>query len=173
MRNLTQKRLKEVLHYDPQTGVFSRRIWYGVPQDPPRPINQNPDKYRMICIDRKHFKAHQLAFLYMLGRWPEGDVDHINRKRGDNRWANLREASRPENNVNSTLPKNNASGFKGVHFDRHTRSSRKWRATAWRNNKPKQLGRFATAEDAARAYDAKITEWFGENAATNAKLGLV
>lgn len=92
MKNkLTQKRLKKLLYYNPDTGIFtwkinSRRSLKDAPAG-----NLHPSGYIRIGIDSKEYRAHRLAFLYMEGYIPENDVDHINRVRDDNRWKNLRE----------------------------------------------------------------------------------
>ncbi len=84
---LTQAELKAVLHYDPETGIFTR---YG--------HNKCGSKtyqgYIGIGIKRKTYYAHRLAWLYMTGVWPSKEIDHKNRIRDDNRWVNLREATR-------------------------------------------------------------------------------
>ena len=113
---LTQNRLKELLHYDPLTGIFT---WISKP-------NQNiligseaghVEKvagYIRIAIDKRKYAAHRLAFLYMLGSFPQDQVDHINHNIIDNRWSNLRPATSITNCRNKSLSKYNTSGFNGV-----------------------------------------------------------
>jgi hypothetical protein len=75
---ITQERLKDLLHYDPETGFFSR------PNGTPTSRVPTVNGYVMIMIKGKRYYAHRLAFLYMIGRWPLYEVDHINRIRHDN-----------------------------------------------------------------------------------------
>lgn len=91
-------------------------------------------------------------------------VDHINRDRSDNRRSNLRLCSLAENNRNGSIRSNNNSGFKGVSWDK---ARGKWQAGIGLNGTRKALGRFDSAEDAARAYDAAALANYGEFAALN------
>lgn len=96
---------------------------------------------------------------------PDGcDVDHINRDKLDNRRANLRLVSRSHNVMNTDLRCSNTSGYKGVSW---SRVSGKWEARIRRDERQIYLGLYPTAEDAARAYDAKARELFGDVAALN------
>jgi hypothetical protein len=112
--------------------------------------------YRMIAIAGfGTFPEHRLAWLYVYGCLPSVDTDHINGDKGDNRIANLREASRSENSFNRPAPKSNKSGVKGVHFDR---GRQKWMAYIKKDWKRYHLGRFDTMEEAVAArHQADIT----------------
>jgi hypothetical protein len=94
--------------------------------------------------------------------WPL--VDHRNGDGLDNRRNNLRMASRSQNNANARLRSTNRSGFKGVTLDRRIG---RWNARIYVNKQGRSLGYFATAEEAARAYDAAAIEVFGEFARPN------
>lgn len=103
MNELTQERLKELLHYDPLTGIFTRRIDKYHPSLVGRKSGTvKASGYRIIKIDSKLYSAHRLSFLWMEGSFPDYEVDHINRRRDDNRWGNLRPCTRTENNNNSS-----------------------------------------------------------------------
>lgn len=91
-------------------------------------------------------------------------VDHCNADGLDNRRQNLRPATGTQNNANARRYKNNQSGFKGVSFDR---SRLRWHARIQVNGKSRHLGRFDTAEEAARAYDVAARELFGDYARPN------
>jgi hypothetical protein len=112
---LTQERLKELVEYNPETGVFTRKTSYGAHKKDSVAGTVCSNGYRAIVIDRQAYKEHRLAFLYMLGHIPT-NVDHINVIRGDNRWVNLREASTQQNTQNTRLIKSNTSGIKGISF---------------------------------------------------------
>jgi len=116
---LTQERLKHLLHYNPDTVVFT---WLSKPS---RRINSGsiagrikPKKgYVEIGISGRIYLAHRLAWLYIYGTWPKEQVDHINGIRNDNRIKNLRLATTSQNQWNKKMQKNNTSGIKGVSWD--------------------------------------------------------
>jgi len=101
---LTAERLREVLHYDPETGAWT---WLVAPRKGRSYVGQRAgalkdDGYRIIGIDGVRYRSNRLAWLYMTGAWPEADVDHRDRaSRGDDRWTNLRAATRSQNQGNA------------------------------------------------------------------------
>jgi hypothetical protein len=150
---ITQSKLKQLLHYDLNTGQFTRlvstsiRVKVGYIAGYVR-----PDGYRVICIDYKLYRAHRLAWLYIYGKMPK-ELDHINGVRDDNRIGNLRECTRGENLQNRKSHKNSSSKYLGVSWHK---SAKKWLAQIQINDKKKRLGLFTTQEDAFFAYcDAK------------------
>jgi len=100
---LTATELRERLQYDPNTGRWiwlksTRSGWVG------RPAGSLDAKgYWCIKIDGQSYKASRLAYLYMIGEWPEGEMDHIDRQSWNDCWTNLRPATRSENNLNRVL----------------------------------------------------------------------
>jgi hypothetical protein len=104
------------------------------------------DGYHLVSIDGIHYLAHVLAYAWMTGALPTGEIDHINMVKNDNRWANLRTATHSENMCNKPLYCNNTSGFKGVNFDKRTS---KWWVSIKANKITYYLGVFATIEEAA------------------------
>ena len=147
---LTQERLKELLSYDPETGVFVRikqtssNAKIG---DVAGTIKR--DGYRYIQIDRKQIGEHRLAWFYMTGAFPPDQIDHINRNKTDNRFVNLRTVTGSENQHNQGINRVNTSGYKGVSYQK---CCKKWYASIQFNNVQKNLGRFSTAEEASAAY---------------------
>jgi hypothetical protein len=146
---LTQKRLKTLLHYNPDTGVFIRRITRshnarigdiagGV---------QNTG-YISIGVDRKGYLAHRLAFLYMEGYFPEYQVDHIDRNPSNNKWKNLRHVSTQCNLRNMGMNKNNKSGVSGVYF---SKAHGKWRSNISVDNETHYIGIYKTLKEAVKA----------------------
>lgn len=146
---LTQLRLKELLYYNPDTGIFT---WIkkrnNFVKKGSRAGAIHSYGYIVIRIDKKEYKAHRLAFLYMEGYFPENDVDHINRERADNRWGNLREVSRSCNIRNSKILHANKSGITGVCWHRR---DKKWYAYIRGSDKISHLGTFKNKLDAAYA----------------------
>ena len=116
MSSLTRERLRELLEYDPVSGVF---IWTvgrrGTAKKGTIAGRVNSKGYREISIDGRRYKAHRLAWLHEHGYWPKHQIDHINRGRDDNRILNLRDVVQSVNLANTGPQKNNTSGVKYVH----------------------------------------------------------
>jgi hypothetical protein len=92
--------------------------------------------------------GHRAAWLYVHGKWPNGQIDHINGDRSDNRISNLRDVSHSVNQQNVHRPRrDNASGFLGV-----TRQKNLWTSQVTVSGKTLHLGLFKTPEEAASAY---------------------
>lgn len=111
-------------------------------------------------VDKTRVMAHRLAWFYTYGRWPTQDIDHINEVKNDNRFCNLREATRAQNMQNVRKHKHNTSGLKGVCW--HSQRKR-WRAFIFLDRKQKHLGLFDTKEDAyaARKQAEKKFNFYG------------
>lgn len=146
---LSQSRLKELLDYDAETGVFTRRAGVGV-RCSGVINNKRADGYMVCWVDGKTYYLHRLAVLWMTGVWPSEEVDHKNGVRDDNRWVNLREIGGHENTHNNGGPKkHNKSGFVGVHWHK---SKGRWRAQIGLNGRTIDLGHFSNPETAYDAY---------------------
>jgi hypothetical protein len=145
---LTQERLKEILHYCPETGVFTRKI-ASCNRVKTGDVAGSMDGrgYLGIYIG-KLYSSHRLAFLYMTGEFPINDVDHINGERNDNRWENLRHVTRSENHRNRRLSPKNTSGHTGVIW---LKKNRKWAAVAMLNYKKIHIGCFDSIDSAIAA----------------------
>lgn len=128
---LTADRLKEKLSYCKDTGLFH---WIDGPLTGKQAGCISDDGYIHINIDRKMYRAHRLAFLFVEGKFPEKIVDHIDSDKQNNKWANLRHACHLINGRNRRRSKSNTSGVTGVFWDE---SYGKWRAAI--NNKFKRI----------------------------------
>jgi len=146
---LTQKRLKEVLKYDPETGEFT---WIDVTNWSIKigsiAGSRSHSGYRDVRIDGVKYRAHRVAFLYMDGYLPENRVDHVNRLKDDNRFDNLREVSVQCNSRNCKVMYTNTSGVTGVNWDKERR---KWSAEIRVHPKNIKLGRFISFSGAVMA----------------------
>jgi hypothetical protein len=149
MTTITQDELKSLLTYDPATGTFRWCKTYS-----PHAIEGAAagfiaqDGYHIIKLHGKKYKAHRLAWLYVTGNWPPQDIDHINRARNDNRFSNLRLATRAENCQNQPLRKTNTSGVTGVSYHK---ASRKWAAFISVAGQMQHLGLYVTLSAAVTA----------------------
>lgn len=156
---LTQARLKELVHYDPETGIFTRLRKSGNQKAGSVTGRIDPDGRVFISIHRKRYGAGRLAWFWMTGEWPEKEIDHQSTDHSDNSWGNLREATSAQNKWNTKVSKNNRAGLKGAFW--HGQMKR-WRSQIMKNGKLYNLGMFDTPEEAHAAYAAKAAELFGE-----------
>jgi HNH endonuclease len=115
---LTHARLKELLSYDPKTGIFTWNIERGLVRPGTTAGTTDHEGYVQIHLEGKKYRAHRLAYFYMTQEWPPHWMDHINRNRSDNRWVNLRPVTERLNYYNTSDYRNNTSGVKGVHWNK-------------------------------------------------------
>ena len=147
---ITQHQLREILSYDPESGAFVWLVTRGKARKDAAAGFTRRDRYIEIGIDGALYFAHRLAWFYVHGRWPIQQIDHINGIRGDNRIANLREASNAQNLQNLRKASSNSkSGFLGVSL---RKSRGKWRAEIVIEGRKKHLGYFDSSEEAYAAY---------------------
>ena len=142
--------LKSFLKYDKLSGRFT---WIRGKRKGLFAGNISDRGYVRICFRGKRYAAHRLAWFFCFGYFPNLQVDHINRCRADNRISNLRLLDQATNLLNRGVGKTNTSGITGVYL-----SGDMWAACSSYQNKTVHLGRFATKEEAGRAYDSYITE---------------
>lgn len=154
---ISQARLKELLYYDPDTGIWSWRVRRQSVAPGQIAGTTHHTGYIIIAIDRKQYAAHRLAALYMTCEWPANQIDHINRVKSDNRWNNLRNATNALNKANTAKTKRNTTGFKGVFADKRTG---RWSAACG----DEYLGMYGTKEEASQAYAKASIRKYGEYA---------
>jgi hypothetical protein len=138
----------EFLSYSPETGEFR---WKK------RPANRvkvgdlagsvTGQGYREIELRGIIYRCNRLAWLFMTGEWPSGEVDHANTIEGDDRFENLRDATKAQNQHNRRRNWRGTSRYKGVHFHKLTG---KWGASIQVNGERRHLGLFDLEEDAAQ-----------------------
>lgn len=153
-----QDQLKALLEYSPETGIFTWKVGNG------RRVKKgdvagclNEYGYIRIAVLGKQYPAQRLAYLYMMGDFPTLDVDHINLNKSDNRWCNLRLATRSQNKANTIRRADNKSGYKGV-----SKCGNKWKAQCKANGEYTYLGVFDTPELASLAYQSFASVAHGE-----------
>ena len=168
LHEVTAQTLREILGYDEITGIFT---WRAKPADAPHAARWNAKTagncaghvtrrgYLAIGLGGRIYQAHRLAWLYVYGEWPPTGIDHIDRRPGNNAISNLRLATHMENCANRSLPSNNRSGVKGVHWNGKVG---KWRAGIRVDRKMLHLGHFANIEAAANAYEQAAKKHFGD-----------
>lgn len=140
-----------------QAGITWNKRWAGREAfNTPR-----PDGYRGGHLFGVGYLAHRVVWALANGRWPIGEVDHINHDRGDNRPANLREVSHLHNHRNQSRRKNNTSGTMGVSWQRNRQT---WNAYIMVRGRKIHLGAFQSRERAVLARQAAEERYgFHEN----------
>lgn len=162
--------IRQLIAYDPASGVLTWRArgpqafkegercrewrarnWNSKMAG--KPALQWKDKrgVRSGAIFDQNYSAHRVAFALHHGRWPQGEIDHINGDPSDNRAVNLREATRGVNMRNMGISKRNKSGRVGVSMESRTG---KWVATISVHGRATPLGRFKDFRDAVAAREA-------------------
>lgn len=155
---ITQERLKEVLHYDPESGIFRWLVAMGRNRPGDVAGTLRSDGYVRIQIFGERRYAAHWAFLYMTGRLPDDEVDHIDRVRSNNAWGNLRPASKSQNCVNRLEPARKSGLLKGV-----TRyGTGRFRAQINACGRVRHLGIFDTETEAHAAYVSAARFFHGE-----------
>lgn len=138
---ITAEQLRELLIYDPETGIFTRND--GEPAG-----TTHATGYIDIRVDGLKYRAHRLAWLYMTGSFPVGVVDHRDGARANNRWNNLRDVTQFVNMQNQRLPRaDSRSGLLGV-----TAHQGRWRASIKVDGRRIYLGTYQEPEEAQAAY---------------------
>lgn len=152
MTGISVETLRSLLAYDPQTGVLTWKARDGKATfnarfagTPALGLVANCRGYLHGTLEGRKVTAHRVAYALHFGQWPDGEVDHINGCKTDNRASNLREVTPSENCRNQKRPRNNTSGVLGVWFDK---SRQRWRAEIRHNGINQKLGSFSTREDA-------------------------
>ena len=162
------ERLKEILEYNPETGVFTwkeQRKWSRPVNSVAGHVHINPtsgSKYIFIHTFGKQWKAHRLAFLLMTGSEPLGCVDHINGDGTDNRWCNIRDTSVKNNSRNTRRRKEGiGSGVMGVRWNK---KAEKWVAGIHHNGRNVHLGLFVDFDEAVKARkNAEVRYLYSKN----------
>ena len=145
---LTQERLKELLAYDPETGEFIWKVSVGRARAGAKVCSSlSRDGYARVCIGRTMYAQHRLAWFYVMGRWPVAELDHIDLDRLNNRFKNLREATRKQNAENHPGYRGDAIKV-GVYW---LKRLGKWGASITHNRKSIHLGVF-------KDYEAAVAE---------------
>jgi len=164
---LTADQLRTLLDYNHETGVFRwrrrdqlghyARTWNTRYAGTVAGTSQHG--YIQIMINGTLYLGHRLAFLWVTGNWPEFEGDHIDGDPANNRWDNLRDATRSQGLMNTRRRSDNTTGYKGVWLDKRRDQ---WVANIEANGKKHHLGYFPTPEAAKLARDAAADLLHGE-----------
>jgi hypothetical protein len=161
---MAEKDIREYIEYDKLTGAMtwiksnSNRVKVG-----DKVSHIDAHGYIGVSFNGSRYKGHRLAWYLSTGMWPEGDIDHINGDRTDNRLENLRACSRGDNLKNMRVSGKGSSKYKGV----CRMSNGRYSAQITVNNKKKHLGCFVCEDDAALAYNEAAVKLYKEFANLN------
>ena len=158
---LTAEIVRELLDYNPETGLFTWKYrdlkWFNNnarihkawnARRSGKPAGYLDDGYIVLGLLGKEVYGHRIAWLYVHGYNPPEQIDHENHIRNDNRISNIRLVSDPENKKNMKMRADNKSGINGVHWSAR---DKRWIAQIGLNGKPTCIGYFKTIEEAAAA----------------------
>ncbi|MGV7034863.1 HNH endonuclease signature motif containing protein [Methylobacterium symbioticum] len=158
---LTHARLRELLRYEPDTGNLIWRVRRSKggsgAQVGDTAGYTAEDGYVRVSVDNRRYLAHRLAWFWMIGAWPVGTIDHRNRKKADNRWDNLREATYSQNGVNRHRTRKHHLP-RGVY---PADGTGRFNAKIGIRGKVLCLGSFDTPEQAHAAYLTAATSKYG------------
>lgn len=159
----TADELLRLFSYDEESGLLTRLTPHGPKgrELPAGSVVTGGEKSRdvRVRVFGIRYKVHQIVWCIKTGTWPTTHIDHRDLNPKNNRWDNLRSASRMENSANSHRRRGNQSGFKGVIWDG---SSNRWKAQLRTGGRNYNLGRYACPEEAHAAYCRAAVEQFGE-----------
>jgi hypothetical protein len=150
--DITLDQLRAILHYSPETGKFIWKVKTCRKVVPGATAGYIKfDGYRIIKINKRNYRANRLAWFYITGNWPTGDIDHIDGDPRNDAFTNLRDVSTAGNiqNQKRATARNKTGGLLGVS---KLKRSKRWRARICTNGVHKLIGWFDTPEEAHQAY---------------------
>lgn len=160
---LSHKILTSLLHYDPETGFFTRIIDCHAEKKGDKAGYKKKNNYVYIRVCGFRYCAHRLAYFYMNGKWPQNFIDHIDRDKHNNKWSNLRDATRSQNSFNRDISSKSSSGIAGVCWDGR---KNRWRAYIKHDRKYINLGFYQDINDAALARRGAESRFYKEFASS-------
>lgn len=159
--NFTKGYLRSILHYDLETGIWSRKTVQhakGVIGERAGCVNKS-DGRRYIKVKSQRYSESRLAWFYVNGTWPKKDVEHRDGNKINNKWENFRLASRTQNQGNAK-PRVALKGVTRVRTGKYTAQIQKAMCKM-------HLGTFDTPEEAHAAYAIAAKKHFGQFARTS------
>lgn len=158
---ITQKRLKELLLYDPDAGQFIWLVNKGTAKAGDVVGAYSKQPYLEVHLDGKKYLGHRLIWLYVFGYLPDKLIDHEDGNSRNNKFTNLREASTSQNALNKKLNANNTSGVKGVSF---RKDRKKYAVTFIVDGKSKSFGHYEDLELAELVANEARNKYHGQYA---------
>jgi hypothetical protein len=154
---LTYERVRFLFKYNPWTGHLIRRVSRNTNSMKGQVIKCQPSRrYTVVTVDMRDYLAHRIIWLYMTGKWPTYQIDHINRIKYDNRWINLREATEHQQHVNIGINRRNKLGIRGITIVRN-----RFCVQLKIKGQCGYLGHFENLDDAIEVRKAAEIRYFG------------
>jgi hypothetical protein len=179
----TTEYLRACFNYDPDTGILT---WRARPKGhfassknnshatintrksgKPAGTRRGVTGYVIVTMSNKMFYSHRVIWKLVTGEDPEGEIDHRNRDKGDNRWLNLRQATHAQNTHNRPRMGDNTTGYKGVYLDKRRGRCKKWGAVIEVTGRRRFLGLYNTPDAAAAAYSKAALHLQGDYSCDN------
>ena len=157
---LTYDIVREIFTYNPETGILRWKAHRGRVSCGSIAGSLDEKGYMRVMIDGHHYRSHRIIWLYMTGELPVFDIDHKDTDRSNNKWNNLRPATKSQNASNYMRK----SGTRGISFHKATQ---KWTASIKHSAKQMHLGLFASKSDAMICYNYHAAYLFGAFAKFN------
>lgn len=154
---MTAEEARQLFSYNPETGDLTWRVSRSGVRPDRLTGRTRRNGYAFVFVSGKFYLAHRVAWAVHTGSWPTTNVDHINGIKCDNRWCNLRLATKSQNGMNRGVQSNNTSGFKGV-----SRNRNRWSASIHIAGRKRHLGTYDTPEEAYAVYCKTASELHGE-----------
>lgn len=152
--------LRELFSYEPATGLLCWKVERGGTKiGGVAGAKRGESGYIQVSVDRKLYRAHLIIWKMMTGCEPLHHIDHENTVKNDNRWTNLREATKSQNQANQGPNCSNASGVKGVYW---YKAYQCWTSQFTKDGVAYFIGYFDDIEEAKDAYQKKYREVYGE-----------
>ena len=153
---ISVERARELLDYNPKTGILTWKADRGGGIHKGDIIEGISNRgYKVVRIDGVRYQAHRLAWLIHSGTFPQGQIDHINGVKTDNRLSNIRDVSHRENTQNRAIHRKGK--LTGATLDKRGNRRKCWISQAKVNRKTVFIGMFFTKEEAHEAYMNFIT----------------
>lgn len=157
---ITKQELEQLFDFDKETGKF---YWKRCDNKPHLLGKEaggfDVDGYRRVQIKNRSYRTHHLTWLYHTGRLPEKEIDHKDQNKANNVYSNLREVTDSQQRINTGIQRSNKSGFRGVYW---LQRRKRWRARVKFEGIVYELGLYTDKEEAAKAYESKARQLFGE-----------
>lgn len=165
-QSLTQQGLRELVDYDPGTGVFTWKKNSAKRKAGTRAGWVHSKGYICLDINQRKYYAHRLVWLYMTGRWPGDQIDHIDFNKSNNVWLNLREATNAQNQQYQSVSRASSTGLKGAYpgfakYQGVVRKTGTYYSQITVGGHRIHLGHFKTPEEAHAAYMRAAERYYG------------